>query len=134
MESESTTDIYHFPDWWLEPGQMLNVRSGMGTNKYPDSYMGLSYSLWTIPGNCAYLRDSLGKLHSSLCVDETIKNVTITNPYLDSTERIKRINCSECDVPTTIWNQSDKNRAIQGTVMQNDLSIRSQGVGEQIEK
>lgn len=69
MKAESESGRYDFPvGFVLGPLAAVNVHSGVGFNTASDLYIGLSYSLWTIQSNCAYLRYSDGTLLDSACV------------------------------------------------------------------
>ena len=70
LKIENQNGRYNFPaNFSLESGQTVNIRSGVGTDTPTDLYMGLSYSLWTVPSNCGYLRSKSGNLVDKVCVD-----------------------------------------------------------------
>jgi hypothetical protein len=70
LKIENQNGRYNFPaKFSLEPGQTVNIRSGVGIDTPTDLYMDLSYSLWTVPTNCGYLRSKSGILVDKICVD-----------------------------------------------------------------
>lgn len=71
MKAESESGRYDFPaGFQLGPLTSVRVHSG-GSPSFDttiDLYIGLPYSLWTIAGNCAYLRYKDGQLLDKACV------------------------------------------------------------------
>jgi hypothetical protein len=71
LKAESESGRYDFPDGFrLGDLASVRVRSGFGLNSATDLYIGLSYSLWTVSDNCAYLRDDDSDLIDKKCVDD----------------------------------------------------------------
>ncbi len=69
LKAESESGRYDFPIGYKLSGlQSVRVRSGSGINSSTDLYIGLPYSLWTVSGNCAYLRYKDGTLLDKSCV------------------------------------------------------------------
>ncbi|MGW8226780.1 MAG: lamin tail domain-containing protein [Anaerolineales bacterium] len=79
MKAENQSNRYNFPsNFKLGAGQIVNVRSGVGTNSATNLYIGLPYSLWTVAGNCAYLRNQDGILEDKECVGQGLPTPTVT--------------------------------------------------------
>ena len=79
LKPENQTWSYNIPaDFKLSAKQTVNIRSGEGTNSATNLYIGKTYSLWTVEDNCAYLRDSDGKLEDKKCVDLLLPTPTGT--------------------------------------------------------
>jgi hypothetical protein len=79
LKPENKAWSYNIPaDFKLSAKQTVNIRSGEGTNSATNLYIGLIYSLWTVKDNCAYLRDSDGKLEDKKCVDQLLPTPTST--------------------------------------------------------
>ena len=69
MKAETESGRYDFPvGYKLGSFKSVNVRSGFGVDTSSDLYIGLPYSLWTVSGNCAYLRYKDGTLLDKSCV------------------------------------------------------------------
>ena len=69
LKTENQLGRYDFPiGFKLAGGAKVRVRSGIGNDTTSDLYIGLTDSLWTIPSNCAYLRDQNGTLLDKKCV------------------------------------------------------------------
>ena len=69
MKAENQMGRYNFPiGFKLAGGASVRVRSGIGTDISSDLFIGLTYPLWTISSNCAYLRDLNGTLLDKKCV------------------------------------------------------------------
>ena len=72
MKGESESGRYDFPDGFILNGNAsVNIRSGIGTDTTTDLFIDLTYSLWTDPYNCAYLRYEDGTLLDMKCVHDT---------------------------------------------------------------
>jgi hypothetical protein len=71
LKAENQSGRYNFPDGFtLSTGASVNVRSGVGSNTATNLYIGLPYSLWTVSGNCLYVRDADGDLVDKECVGQ----------------------------------------------------------------
>lgn len=69
LKAETESGRYDFPvGFTLGALRTVRVRSGFGNNSSSDLYIGLPYSLWTVSGNCAYLRYKDGTLLDKSCV------------------------------------------------------------------
>ena len=69
LKAETESGRYDFPSGFtLGALASVNVHSGSGVNSSSDLYIGLSSSLWTKSGNCAYLRYKDGTLLDKACV------------------------------------------------------------------
>jgi hypothetical protein len=72
MKGEAQSGRYDFPDGFILYGYgSVNIRSGIGTDTASDLYIGLTYSIWMDPYNCAYLRYEDGTLLDKKCVYDT---------------------------------------------------------------
>ncbi len=69
MKAESESGRYDIPAGFkLGALNSVLVISGIGIDTSAELYIGLPYSLWTVSGNCAYLRYKDGTLLDKACV------------------------------------------------------------------
>jgi hypothetical protein len=71
LKAENQSGRYDFPSgFMLSASASVNVRSGVGTDSATNLFIGLPFSLWTVPNNCVYVRDADGNLQDKQCVGE----------------------------------------------------------------
>jgi hypothetical protein len=81
LKAENQSGRYNFPEsFFLNSGASVNVRSGVGPSTVTNLFIGLPFSLWTVPNNCLYVRDADGTLQDVACVgDEPTPTETPTS-------------------------------------------------------
>ena len=60
-------NTFNFPHYLLGSGQTLSVWSRTGVDTTSNLYWNLEAEVWNDGHDCAYLRDSNGKLQSYVC-------------------------------------------------------------------
>jgi hypothetical protein len=60
-------NVYTFPAYVLGSGQTVNVWSRTGVDTTDNLYWHLETGIWNDGGDCGYLRDASGELHSYVC-------------------------------------------------------------------
>jgi len=71
LKAENQSGRYDFPTgFMLDEAATVNVRSGVGGDSDTDLYIGLPFSLWTVPNNCVYVRDQDGNFQDEACIDD----------------------------------------------------------------
>ncbi len=65
--SDQAGNTYTFPDTVIGSGQTIKVWTKAGTNDSQNLYWGRNQAVWNNDGDCAYLKDSNGKLVSTYC-------------------------------------------------------------------
>lgn len=60
-------NVYTFPSYHLNPGQMVNVWTRVGVDRADNLFWNLADKVWNVGGDCGYLRNADGDLQDHFC-------------------------------------------------------------------